>query len=171
MKSRWKLALLAALLLGLLWTARDGAVNAPDKKLVGHFDKMCKIAEKGIASPHRGVQKLFSYYGRNTPEMMQQWGELLVTIEKIKSDKAHDDRARLAGRRLHKAISSCERTYERFALAIESDPEASKLLERGATRLSRTLELIFSGGSPSRMLPGVDELLDGRAKIRGAMRR
>lgn len=162
MKARWKIALLFLFIVAVFWLRGGGTTHhSPDQKLVGHLDAMCKIAERGIESPYRGVQKLFHYYGQNTPDMFKEWGELLVTIERIKDDKAHDERARLAGRRLSKAISSCEQTYERFALAIEADERASQLLERGATRLGRTLELLLSGGEAGqlRFLPGLDELL------------
>lgn len=161
MKTRWIAVLVLVLVAAVIWSRDSKRPAQPDQKLVGHISDICKIAERGIESPYKGVQKLFSYYGQNTPNMFKEWGELLVTIERIKDDKAHDERARLAGRRLHNASVSCERTFERFGLAIENDPKASKLLERGTNRLGRTLELIFSGGAASSMsfLPGFDSLL------------
>ncbi len=165
-----KILLALALLAAAFWVFGGGAVQAPDQKLVGHFDKMCKIAERGIASPEAGVKRLFAYYGSHGPEMLKEWGNLLVKIESIKDDAAHDERARVAGRRLHKALASCEQTYNRFGAAVAADPKASQLLERGTTRFSRTLELIFSGGSASgenanamMLLPG----LAGRTGLAG----
>lgn len=162
MKTRWIAILIFALVTAFIWSRDNKAPAQPDQKLVGHIGDMCKIAERGIEAPYKGVQKLFSYYGQNTPDMFKEWGELLVTIERIKDDKAHDERARVAGRRLHQASVRCERTFERFGLAIENDPKASKLLERGANRLGRTLELILSGGAASSLsfLPGFDSLLE-----------
>ena len=166
MKKRWKLALLFALVVVLLCSWGGNSNQAPDQQLVGHLGHVCKIAERGIESPYRGVQKLFAYYGRHSPDMLKQFGDLLVTIERIKDDEAHDKRALVASRRLYKALASCERTYERFGLAIEADAKASQLFERGVTRFARTLEILFGGGAhglapsmPGLSMPGLRELL------------
>ena len=145
MKKNWKPILVACVLgvLYLSWGTQKS--NAPDEKLAGHFDDLCQIAKKGIANPHSGVQRMFAYYGRNTPEMLKQFGALLVTIESISDDEAHDKRALQASRRMGKVLSRCDRTFEAFAMAIEGDAKASRLMEHGANRLSRTFEILFSG--------------------------
>ncbi len=163
MKTSWKLALVFLLVVLFFWSRSGDGPKAPDKQLVRHFDHMCKIAERGIETPHRGVQKLFAYYGKNSPDMLKQFGVLLVTIERIKDDEAHDKRAALASRRMGDALAKCERTYQRFANAIEDDPEATRLLEHGANRFARTLEILFGGNG--RQVPtsieGVQRLLHG----------
>jgi hypothetical protein len=75
--------------------------------------------------------------------MMKEFGDTLVVIERIADDGAHDKRARKAGQRIRKPLIKCERDLQRFFAAVERNPEASKLMERGSERLGRTLELIF----------------------------
>lgn len=133
----------------------------PDQKLAAHYGEICKIAKKGISKPHRGLQKLFGYYGKNGPTMLKDFGELLVLIERIEDDSAHDKRAALAHKRMSKVLIKCERTFEAFGLAVEADEEASELLEVKVTRFARTLEILFGGNSRD----GVQQFLPGSSMI------
>lgn len=128
---------------GTFWlTARDRPPT-PDERIVAHTRALCGIAEDGIAAPRDGVARLFRYHGDHGPAMARDWAELLVLIERIDDDRAHDRRAREAARRIHAPMRRCEPIFERFARAVEGDPAASALLERGMTRLGRTLEILF----------------------------
>src|SRR5688572_23544584 len=120
-----------------------GGGNAPDDRIAGHHREMCKIAAHGAKAPREGVQKLFRFYGDRGPDMARDWAELLVIIERIDDDDRHDARARQAAKRIHEPVRRCAADLERFSRAIEEDPEASRLLERGVTRFSRTLEILF----------------------------
>lgn len=142
MKTQWKIVLLVAVL-GAVWLYRGGAKKAPDERLARHFDGICKIAKSNAQTPVKGVKGLFHYLGHNSPNMMKEFGETLVVIERIADDEAHDNRARKAGQRIRKPLVKCERDLQRFFAAVERNPEASKLMERGSERLGRTLELIF----------------------------
>lgn len=130
----------------------DAGRAAPDERIAGHHRAMCKIAEAGVKAPRDGVAKLFRYYGDRGPDMARDWAELLVLIERIDDDDRHDARARQAAKRLHEPMRRCAATFERFAEAIEADPEASRLLERGVTRFSRTLEILFGSQSASPLM-------------------
>ncbi len=165
MKISWKLALLFLVVVVFFWARGGDGPQAPDKKLVRHFDQMCKIAERGIKAPERGVQTLFAYYGKNSPDMLKQFGDLLVTIERIKDDEAHDRRAALASRRMSSALAKCDDTFERFAEAIEDDPAALRLLEYGFNRFARTLEILF-GGSQGALPTGIFGLQQMMEKAR-----
>ena len=143
-------ALLVAVALWWLWSERE---QAPDERLVAHMDATCAIAKSHVASPQKGVRELFAYLGENSPQMLHEVGELLVTIERIADDTEHDERARKAAERLHEAGRRCEAHWERFLLAVERDPGAKAELERGVERLSRTLEILFGGGEGGA-LPG-----------------
>jgi hypothetical protein len=142
MKTRWKLLLLLVLL-GVVWFYRGGKSKAPDQKLAAHLQGICKIAKLNSDSPERGVRQLFAYLGKNSPSMMKEFGDTLVLIERISDERAHDRRARLAGKRIRRPLQRCENDIARFVTAIEGSPEASALVERGGERLGRTLELIF----------------------------
>ena len=141
MKTSWKIVLLV-IMVGVVWIYRGGATKAPDEKLAGHLSGICKIAKKNAVSPVKGVKGLFHYLGHHSASMMKEWGDTLVLIERIADDEAHDDRARQAGKRIRKPLIKCERDLERFFAAVENNPQASALLERGAQRLGRSLELI-----------------------------
>ena len=142
MKTSWKIILLA-LVLGAVWLYRGGATKAPDEKLAGHFSGICKIAKTNAKTPVKGVKSLFHFLGQNSASMMKEFGDTLVVIERIADDDAHDKRARKAGERIRKPLIKCERDLQRFFAAVESNPEASRLMERGSERLGRTLELMF----------------------------
>ena len=136
----------------------DAGRPAPDERIARHHRAMCTIAEQGAKAPRDGVRKMFRYHGEKGPDMARDWAELLVLIERIDDDRRHDERARQAAKRIHKPLLDCAAAFERFSDAVAKDPEASELLERGVTRLSRTLEILF-GGKQSSPLEAL-ELLD-----------
>lgn len=119
------------------------AAHDPDEKLADHLDNLCAVAERGIKSPDDGVRRLFAYFGENGPAMLHTFGDLLVTIERIEDDRRHDERARVANRRLRARLMACRTTWERFGEAVERDRDASRRLERGLDRFGRTLEIIL----------------------------
>lgn len=137
------------------WYPNDETRRGPDDNLVAYVGGMCKVMDKHLDQPNAGVDALFGYYSKHTPDMMKQFGDLLVEIERIQDDKAHDRRAKKANHKLRKAFQRCERTAQRFADAIESDPQARRKLERGVDRLGRTLEIIFSGAEADSLLSEV----------------
>jgi hypothetical protein len=134
------------------------AGHAGDEKLARHLDAMCDIAERGIGKPDDGVKRLFRYLGDNAPQMLHDLGDLLVTIERIEDDARHDERARLAHKRLRARLLACAGTWQRFGEAIERDEQASHRLERGMERFGRTIEIIF-GERGARVLGETRPLL------------
>ena len=145
---RLVLFLVVVLAFGLVWWMGGDAnrSKAPDDRLAGHARALCQIAEAGIEHPDDGVRKMFRYHGERGPDMARDWAELLVLIERIDDDRAHDARARKAAKRIHGQLGQCAPTMERFGRAVENDPAASARLERGMKRLNRTLEILFGGG-------------------------
>jgi hypothetical protein len=142
---------------------RGGACGAcqsvrpqPDERLAQHLRNLCEVAEDGAIEPRTGVRKLMRYYGDHGPDMLHAFGATLVTIERIPDDAAHDKRARLARERIQKPLVDCAETWQKFADAVENDPEASETLERGVTRLGRTLEILF--GDAGRALQPLERL-------------
>ena len=154
------LFLVVVIVIGLVWWSQRGAALAPDQRLANHAQAMCKIAAAGALHPDDGVARLFRYYGERGPAMAHDWAELLVIIERIDDDRAHDDRARLAQRRIYAPAAACLDTFQRFADAVEDDPAASARVERGMTRFSRTIEILFGGGRDFLHQPfgGLDRL-------------
>ena len=137
-----------------LWAwNRPNRGSQPDAELARSFGDMCKVAKKNLDTPQRGVDQLFRYFGRHTPAMMKQFGELLVEIEKTSDDAEHDRRARQAHKRLRRPLVVCGRTWEKFFAAVEADPAASAKFERGVNRVARSLELIFGGESLPEWMP------------------
>ena len=162
------LFLVVALVIALVWwMSRDGR-RSPDERIADHTRELCKIAKAGIEAPDDGVRRMFRYHGDKGPAMARDWAELLVLIERIDDDRAHDERARLAARRIHAPAARCAQTFQRFADAIERDPAAKQRLERGLERFSRTLEILFGGkrsaGVPAPLAPAwpLGELLGER---------
>ena len=143
---RWFLFVVVVVVIGLVWWSQRGEARAPDQRLANHARAMCKIAAAGVEHPDDGVARMFRYYGTQGPAMAHDWAELLVIIERIDDDRAHDDRARLAARRIYAPAAACLDTFQRFADAVEDDPAASARVERGMTRFGRTLEILFGGG-------------------------
>jgi hypothetical protein len=158
---RWLLLLVVVLVFGFVWWSSRGSRKAPDERLADHTRRLCKIAAAGIEHPDDGVRAMFHYYGKQGPTMAKDWADLLVLIERIDDDRAHDERARLASRRLHAPAIACARTFQQFAKAVEDDEDASSRLQRGVDRLGRTIELILGGGGARALLPplaGADAL-------------
>jgi hypothetical protein len=159
MRRHWKALLaLVLLLLVLLWWRRGTTSHAPDERLASRIGDLCQIAAKHVSKPKLGVQRWFTYLGAHSPDMLEQTGKMFVAIERIADDAKHDDRARLAARRLHPVLQRCEKPLEEFFRAVEADPEASEIYNRGMERFSRTLA-ILSGADPHGLLSGpLDQL-------------
>jgi hypothetical protein len=128
---------------GACGACRNRVRHEPDVRLARHLQNLCTVAEDGAIEPRTGVRKLMRYYGDHGPDMVSAFAETLVTIERISNDDAHDARARLARDRIQKPLIDCAETWEKFAQAVENDPEASETLQRGVERLGRTLEILF----------------------------
>ena len=156
-----RLLILATLILTLvlLWKVSCGSGSTPDARLVRRIDALCEIAGDHVDTPRKGVDKLFGYLGRHTERIGGEIGALLVEIEQIDDDAAHDRRAREAARQLHAATARCESTFLRFFTAVERDPEAKARMQRGLDRLGRTLEILF-GAAHHVSIPG---LIDSHA--------
>ena len=150
-KTRWIGVPVVLLVLWWAWPERGG--DAPDERLVEHMNATCAIAKGNVATPERGVGELFAYLGEHSPQIMKQFGQLLVLIERIEDDAQHDARAKQAARKLRGAMLRCEPHWERFFLAVERDPKARARFERGVERLGRTLEILF--GSKGLTLPAL----------------
>ena len=153
MKKPIKLLLIAVFTVGAVVWFRADRGGQPDQKLVHHVDAMCDIAAHHTDKPKRGLKKMFGYLGKQAPEMMRLFGELLVEIESIPDDARHDERARKAARRFHKHAERCEAPMQKFWSAVEADPEASEIAQRGFERFGRTLEILFGGKSVNDLLP------------------
>lgn len=162
MSKIWKILVVLILLLILVWWWRGGSTRPPDQRLADRFDDLCQIAADHVDKPKRGVEKYFAYLGKHSPEMMRLFGDMLVVVERIPDDAAHDERAVLAARRLHKVLDRCDRTMNDFQRAVESDPDAHALYRRGVERLGRTLRII-GGADPEDMLGGAAPFLLGPA--------
>ncbi|MCE9579204.1 MAG: hypothetical protein K8W52_39135 [Deltaproteobacteria bacterium] len=140
----WKLLVLVLVILAVWWwwTHRPGAADA---RLAHRYQEICDIAAEDADEPRAGVAHLFAYLGDNAPAMLHDAGSLLVEIERIPDDAAHDARAREASAVMHAPLVACAPDLQRFAAAVQADPEASAALERGAQRFGRTLQLLIGG--------------------------
>lgn len=143
-----------ALVVGVVFGLRPyaGCMNQPepDQRLAAHFAELCVIARDHVAKPEKGVRVLGRYLGTNTGPILGSLGSTIALIERIPDDGAHDARARLARDRIQKPLRTCERDWQRFAEAVEANPEASALVDHAAKRLNRTLEIIFGGRAGAR---------------------
>lgn len=131
---------------GAVYGLRGGCANstAPDEQLADHFTELCGIAKANVDTPKKGVKRLGGYLGRHLDDILGDFGSTIVTIEKIRDDKKHDERARLARDRMQQPWITCQRDWERFWVAVDQDPDASELANNAAERLGRTFEIIFS---------------------------
>ncbi len=126
---------------GCLDSSRD-----PDEKIAARFAELCEIARDNITTPEHGVRELGRYFGKHTEHLLGELGATMQVIEKIGDDRKHDERARVARNRMQKPLRACERDWDRFANAVNRDPEARALMQTGLDRINRTLEIIFKRG-------------------------
>lgn len=142
--------------------------RAPDENLAGHFEAMCEIARDHTSSPVRGVRALGGYFGEHTEAMLGAFGATLATIERIADDRDHDARAEKARERIRAPFAACEEDWLHFFEAVDANPEAAALLDRGLDRLGRTLEILF--GEALRLdrksLPLLGKQLAARVPLR-----
>jgi hypothetical protein len=117
--------------------------RAPDERLAGRLEKLCTIARDHVDTPEQGVRALGDYLGDHAGDVVGEFADTIATIEKIRDDKKHDDRARVARERLVAQVHGCEDDWFHFWEAVTDDPAANALVDRFAERLSRTLEIIF----------------------------
>jgi len=150
MKTAWKSIVLGVLVLLAFLYYRH--TQRPDVQLGNRLGTICAIADKGAAAPQKGVDALFGFFAANTPELMRDFGRLLVELGKIDDQAEHDERARESARRLWGPLAACNEKLERFGNAIEADPVAAQKLEAGAERVGRSLTLLF-GGEPEHLMP------------------
>jgi hypothetical protein len=140
---------------------------APDEKLADSLAATCRIMHDNLDTPKRGVDQLGRYFLQHGGEITGAFGDMLVAIESIKDDKAHDARALLASDRIRAVSRPCETDWFEFNDAVMADPEAAAALDRGLGRLVRTLQILIEGslgqrvGADLRALPGqLDHALD-----------
>jgi len=126
--------------------------QAPDERLGKVSEEICAIAKRGKKAPLDGVNRLFALTARRGPDILHDWGELLVEIEKIDDDDDHDERARLAHERVVGPLYACAGDLAEFDYAVGSDPEASERLESGVERLLQTLQIIFDPQRDGRLV-------------------
>lgn len=175
--SWWKLGSIVVLAVivvsgGACGACRGDAPVEPDRRLAAHLDRLCEVAEAGIDDPRAGVRRLMRYHGDHGPDMLEAFGATLVTIERIDDDEAHDRRARQARDRLQAPLLACGETWAEFAEAVEGDPEAAAILERGLDRLARTLEILLGAeGAAARGLRGLPAAVSARLDAATAPRR
>jgi hypothetical protein len=158
--------ILGALVAGGVVFAMRGCLSkeAPDERLAGRFATLCDIARDNLATPERGVRKLGHYLGEHTGDLFGDFGETIATIEKVRDDRKHDDRARVARDRLRAPLRACERDWTRFAQAVEGDPAAAELVQHTAERLNRTLEILLSGARFEQLPAQLEKLLEERVR-------
>jgi len=157
----WIAGVLVAAGVGVL--AMRGCLSKPppDERLAGRFEDLCDIARSNVDTPEKGVRQLGRYLGKHVDDIFGDWGATFATIEKIKDDDKHDQRARVARDRIRAPLRACERDWIRFGEAVENDAAASELVAEFSERLNRTLEIIFStrGHFEFRNLPAELEQL------------
>ena len=153
-KTGWFLGALAVagIGVGIKGGCLQETTKAPDEKLAERFDDLCDIARSNVDSPVRGVKKLGHYMAKHTGDLMADWGNTFVVIEKITDDAKHDARARLARDRIQKPLILCARDWMRFSDAVEANPEAKRMLVEFNIRFNRTLEIIFGDGQQVDLL-------------------
>ncbi len=125
---------------------------APDTKLAGHLDDICKIARANIDTPARGVKKLGGFLGAHLGDMMGELGDTLAAIETTRDDAKHDERARTARSRILAPLRVCAGDLDQFAQAVSSDEEASELMAHFSERFNRTIEIIVGERTNVRAL-------------------
>jgi hypothetical protein len=161
-KLRW--FVVASVAAGTVYSAR-GCLNSsdPDERLGSRFEKLCGIARDNVDTPEAGVRKIGRYLGSHADDMFGEFGGTIALIERIDDDDAHDERAYLARQRLVQPWVECRHDWNQFLDAVEADPEASALVQSKVERLSRTLEIIFSGADlraiPAQIQRKLDEKL------------
>jgi hypothetical protein len=144
---RWIVAV-AVIAGGTMYASRSckGVMTkAPDQQLAEHFESICDIARKNVDKPVRGVRQLGGYFADHTGDMLEDFGDTITMIERIKDDDKHDDRAFKARERMWAPLVDCADDMQRFFDAIEKSEEASAILERTMERVDRTIGIIFSG--------------------------
>ena len=148
MKSSWKVAIVLLLAVVFVWWHfSGGGAAAPETRFAKHLDNLCDIAGDNIDKPLPGINKVFRYYGKHGPDWLKSFGDILVEIEKQKTDEAHDRRAEKARDRMWAPLLRCEETFTRFFEAVDNDPAASQRVDQAFERFSRGLEIIFQSGS------------------------
>lgn len=143
MDTLWKSLVVGVLVLLALLYYRH--TQRPEMQLGRRLGKICSIAEKNVSTPRRGVDELFGYFGENTPDLAHDFGALLVSLGRIDDQREHDDRAREAARRMWGPLAGCGEALQQLGDAIESDPAASRKLQAGMDRVTRSLTLLFGG--------------------------
>ncbi len=125
---------------------------APDTRLAGHIDDICKIARANIDTPAHGVKQLGGFLGAHLGDMTGELGDTLAAIETTRDDDKHDERARTARSRILAPLRLCAGDLDRFAQAVSTDEEASELMAHFSERFNRTIEIMLGERAAIRTL-------------------
>lgn len=146
-----------------------GSRRAPDAVLGGRLEELCKLADRGIDDPVKGVRSIGAFLVAHTGDMLKNFGDTIAVIEQVANGEAHDERAHVARDRLLGPLVACEDTWAQFAVAVARDEDAAALVERASERLNRTLAIILSGSSfrslrelPSQLTRALDRTLPAK---------
>jgi len=130
--------------------------KAPDAKLAGQFEDLCKIAMVNIDSPVRGVKAMGAFLKRNTSDMLAELGDIVVLVESA-SEADHDRRAIEAHERIAAPLRACQEDLMDFADAVDNNPEAKQIHDRALDSAVQGLLLIL-GGEPNNAIVPLREL-------------
>jgi hypothetical protein len=123
--------------------------SRPEQQVGKRLGGICAVAKRNIKQPERGVDELFAFFGNNSPQLMHEFTDMLVAIERIDDDRKHDERARRARTDMWAPLAACSSDLNKFAEAIENNEKAIEKYSRGVERFARTLEILFGEDAAS----------------------
>jgi DNA repair ATPase RecN len=135
---------LGGLLLGsvVIFWGRQGC--SPEGRLAAQLEELTVVMDEHMDAPRVGVQELFDTLQEELPEMLEQTGKLMTTLDSIEDDAQRDERAQEMVAALKTPVQEYLRTSERFFSRVERDPAAREALKKRLRRLER-LGDIFEG--------------------------
>ena len=135
---------LGGLLLGGVMIVWAGHGCSPEGRLAGHLEELTVVMDEHMDAPRVGVQELFDTLQDELPDMLEQTGRLMTTLDSIEDDAQRDERAQEMVATLKTPVQEVLRTSERFFSRVERDPVAREALKERLRRLERLGDL-FEG--------------------------
>ena len=125
----------------------------PEDDLATHLDELTGLMKKHVRNPRQGVTRVFDYNQEHVAGMLQSWGEIIASLDRIEKDAARQRRGARIVKVLKPALERFKAAADPFFDAVGRDPEARRAMEQRLARLKPLEDLFRSLGAAPRWLP------------------
>jgi len=138
-RHRWGLVLLLGLAALLIYATGRGCT--PESAIAAHLGQLTDRMKTNLETPAQGVTAYFDYLQQALPELLEQTGELVVTLDRIEDETERNARADEMVAVLREPVQRYAGVAEEFWQRVADDERAREVLGQRLQRLERLGEI------------------------------